>query len=106
MRDELLEDAGRDPADALRLAAIVAEGELVEVGLQMLGAHPAGVRADQPALQQRDRPVAALDGVVLAPLLLGLDFPIVRPLLQALVVVAGMPVRHDVGVLCDLGILV
>ena len=52
MRDELLEDAGRDPPDSLGLVAVVAERELVEIGLQMLGANRAGVRAEQPALQQ------------------------------------------------------
>ena len=50
--DELLEDAGGDAAHALGVAAIVAERELVEVGLQVLVAHAAGVRADQPAFQQ------------------------------------------------------
>jgi hypothetical protein len=57
----------------------VTEGELVEVGLQVLVAHRAGMRADEPALQQqRDRPVAAPDRIVLVPLRLGLDDSIVR----------------------------
>jgi hypothetical protein len=51
------------------LAAIVPEGELVEIGLQVLGPHGAGMGAEQPAPQKRRRPVAALQGVALAPLL-------------------------------------
>jgi hypothetical protein len=47
--------------------------------------------AEQPALQERDRPVAALYRVVLAPLGLGLDDCLVRSLAQAVVVVAGVP---------------
>ena len=35
-RDELLDDAGSDASDAGGLAPVVAEGELVEVSLQML----------------------------------------------------------------------
>src|SRR5215468_809458 len=58
--------------------------------------------AEQPALQERDRPVAALYRVVLAPLGLGLDHCLVRSLAQAVVVVAGVPVGHDAGVVCDL----
>ena len=104
MRDELLDDAGRDPPHALGLAAVVAERELVEIGLQMLGADRARVRAEQPALQQRDRPVAGLNGVVVAPLRLGLYDRVVRPLVQALLVVAGVAVRHDAGVGRDLSV--
>ena len=100
--DELLDDARRDPADAFGLAAVVAERELVEVGLQVLVAHRAGVRAEQPAFEQRDRPVAALHGVVLAPLGLGLHDGVVRPLLQTLLIVAGVSVCHDVRVGGDL----
>jgi hypothetical protein len=74
----------------------VTEGELVEIGLQVLVAHRAGMRADEPALQQRDRPVAALNRIVLAPLCLGLDDSIVAPLADALGVIAGVPVRDDV----------
>ncbi len=43
-----------------------AESELVEVGLQVLWLHRAGMRAEQPALQERRRPVTALQGVDLA----------------------------------------
>jgi hypothetical protein len=32
---------GHDPADAVSLAAIVMEGEPIEMGLQVLGAHGA-----------------------------------------------------------------
>ena len=52
---------------------------IVEVGLQVLVARGAGMRAEQPALQQRDRPVATLDRVSLAPLSLGLDDRLMRP---------------------------
>lgn len=41
--DKTFDDARRDPADALGLAAVVAEGELVEVGLQVLVAHRASL---------------------------------------------------------------
>jgi hypothetical protein len=45
-RDELFDDAGSDPSDADGLAPVVAEGELVEIGLQVLLAHRARVRAE------------------------------------------------------------
>ena len=51
-RDKLLDGAGRDAADAVGLAAVEAESELVEVGLQVLWLHRAGMRAEQPALQE------------------------------------------------------
>ena len=56
------------------------------------------VRADQPALQQRDRPVAGLHGVGLALLGFGLHNRLVRALAEARLVVAGMPVGRDGGV--------
>jgi hypothetical protein len=96
-RDELLDDTGGDTADAVGFAAVVAEGELVEIGLQMLVAHRSPVRSEQPAPQGRDRPVAALQRVPLAPLRLGLHVHVVRPLVEALAVIAGEAVRHDVG---------
>jgi hypothetical protein len=65
---ELFDDARRDPADAVGPAQVVSEGVLVEVGLEVLGADCTSVGAQKPALEQRDRPVATLDGVVLAPL--------------------------------------
>jgi hypothetical protein len=68
VRHEVLDHAGRDPPHAVGLAPVVTEGELVEAGLQVLVAHRAGMRADEPALQQRDRPVAALDRIVRAAL--------------------------------------
>ena len=46
--DELLDGAGRDAADAVGLAPVEAEGELVEVGLQVFGLDRAGMRAEQP----------------------------------------------------------
>jgi hypothetical protein len=42
--------------------------------------------------------VAGLDGIILAPLHLGLYFPLMRSLVQARLVVAGMPVGDDAGV--------
>ena len=50
--NQLLDGAGRDAADAVGLAAIEAEGELVEIGLQVLWLYRAGMRAEQPALQE------------------------------------------------------
>ena len=92
VRDELLDDAGCDPPHTVGLAAIVTERELVEIGLQVLGADRARVRAEEPALQQRDRPVARLDSVVLAPLCLGLRDCFVGPLVQTRLVVSRVPV--------------
>ena len=54
---QLLDGAGGDAADALRGAPIVPEHVLVEIGLQVLGADRARMRAEQPAFQQRDGPV-------------------------------------------------
>ena len=44
--DELFNGAGRDPADAVGLAAVEAESKLVEVGLQVLGLDRAGMCAE------------------------------------------------------------
>ena len=71
--------------EAMR-APVVAEGELVEIGLQVLVADRARMRAEQPALQERDRPAAALQGALLTPLHLGLHDHVVRPLAEALAV--------------------
>lgn len=51
-RDELLDGAGRDAPDAIGLAAVEAESELGEVGLQVLCLDRAGMRTEQPALQE------------------------------------------------------
>src|SRR5205085_7334568 len=50
--DKLLDCAGGDAADAVGLAPVEAESELVEVGLQVLWLHRTGMRAEQPALQE------------------------------------------------------
>ena len=50
--DELLDGAGRDARDAIGLAAVEAESELVKVGLQVLCLDRAGMRTEQPALQE------------------------------------------------------
>src|ERR1700674_4468931 len=50
--DKLLDGAGSDAADAVGPAPVEAESELVEVGLQVLWLHRAGMRAEQPALQE------------------------------------------------------
>jgi AcrB/AcrD/AcrF family protein len=55
VRHEFLDHTGCDPPNAVGLAPVVTEGKLVKVGLQMLFAYRAGVRADEPALQQPDR---------------------------------------------------
>ena len=94
----MLDDASSDTHRPFGLAAVVAKDELIEIGLQVLVAHGAGVRPEEPALQERDRPVAALDRIALAPLDLGLHGHLVRPFAQALVAVAGVSVGHDVGV--------
>ena len=52
VHDKLLDDAGGDAADPVCLATVVAECKLVEVGLQVLIAHRARMRAEQPSLQQ------------------------------------------------------
>ena len=94
----MFDDAGGDPSDACGLASIVAEGELVEIGLQVLLAHRARVRAEQPALQERNRPVAGLQGVVVPPLRLGLHDHVMRPRAEAALVVARKPVGDDMRV--------
>src|SRR5262249_33523903 len=94
-RDELFDDAGGDPSDAGGFAWIVAKDELVEIGLQVLFAPRARVRAEQPALQERDRQVAGLRGVVLPPLRLGLHDHVMRPRAEAALVVARNPVGDD-----------
>ena len=67
MGNETGNNAGGNAADTFGFATIVTECELVEIGLQMFVAHGAGVSAQKPALQVRDRPVAALQGIFLAP---------------------------------------
>lgn len=71
------------------------EDELIEVHLQVLWPNRARMRANQPALQQRDRPVASLHGVGLALRGFGLDDSIVCTLAEARLVVAGVPVGRD-----------
>jgi hypothetical protein len=61
---ELLNDKCGDPAHAVGLAAVMGEGVLVEMGLQVLGVDRAGVCAQEPPLQERDRPVAVLCGAL------------------------------------------
>lgn len=70
--DEAFDHARGDPAAPVGLAAVVTEGELFEVGLQVLVADRAGVRAQQLALQQGCGPVAGLNGIANAALGLGL----------------------------------
>src|SRR5215813_6656460 len=62
----------------------------------------AGMCAQEPALQRRDRPVASLQCVLLAPLGLALHSWLVRSLAKAPFVVAGEPVGRDLGVGGDL----
>jgi hypothetical protein len=50
--DQLLDGAGSEATDAVGLAPVEAESELVKVGLQVLWLHRTGVRAEQPALQE------------------------------------------------------
>ena len=101
---QVLQNAGGNPADTLGFAAIVAEREFIEVGLQVLLAHGAVMRAQEPALQVRDCPMAILQGVILPLLLARLHRLLVRPLAQAAGVVAGEAVSHNPGLLCHLGL--
>jgi hypothetical protein len=48
--------------------------------------------------------VAALQGVVRAPLLFGLDDGLVRPLAETFAVLGGAPVGHDLAVQRDLAV--
>jgi hypothetical protein len=61
--DEVADCAGRDAADAIRTAAIAAERELVEIGLQVARLDGTGVRAKQPALVLRHRSVDRLQAI-------------------------------------------
>jgi hypothetical protein len=63
-RDQLHDSASGDAADADGLAAIVAEGELVEIGLQIFRLDRARMRAEQPARRARpaDPPGPAVSG--------------------------------------------
>ena len=62
------------------------------------------MRAEQPALQGRDSPVRALQGIGFGPVGLGLDDSVVRPISEALFAVAGVTVRGDGSSRRDLGI--
>jgi hypothetical protein len=61
--DEVADCAGRDAADAIRTAAIAAERELVEIGLQVARLDGTGVRAKQRALVLRHRSVDRLQAI-------------------------------------------
>ena len=52
LRDKALDGAGGDTGDAVGFAAIVSEDKLIEIGLQVFGLDGAGIRAEQPALEQ------------------------------------------------------
>jgi hypothetical protein len=95
MGDEPLDDARRNPLDAVGLAPVVAESDLVEVGLQVLGNDRARMRAQKPALQEQDCPVADLQRIALAPLRLRLDDPLAGRSPSAVAVVAARPIGHD-----------
>lgn len=64
--DGALDEAGGDAREAIGIAPVSAERELVEVVPQVFRLHRPRMRADQSALQQRDRPLAGLHGVSLA----------------------------------------
>jgi len=95
--DKLLDSAGRDAADAVGLATVEAEGEVVEVGLQVFRLDRAGMRAEQPARQQRHRPVHALQAVALLPLGRRVPAHLVWPVAEAPGIVARKPVGRDTG---------
>lgn len=69
-------------AHAAGSAPVVAEGMLIEIGLQMRGQMRgpirATVRSKVPAFQERDGPVASLHGVGHAQLGLGLHLPLTQ----------------------------
>lgn len=67
-RPDRCDDAGRDARYAVCPAPVVAAVEFVEIGLQVPAPDRAGVGPEQPALELRDRPVAALHGIIFAPL--------------------------------------
>ena len=54
--------------------------------------------AEQPALQQRDRPVTGLRGVGLALLGFGLSYGLVWARAKACLVLADMTIRGDGGI--------
>jgi hypothetical protein len=84
--DVLPDDSRDNPTNADGLAAVMTEGEFIEIGLQVLGANRSGVRAERPALQKQCRPVATLQDVALAPLLVCLHHCRLAPLVQAALV--------------------
>ena len=60
--DGLLEESVEEEAAVTRAAAVEAEGELVEVVVELLRADGALVGAEQPAFQKRGDPVHARVG--------------------------------------------
>ena len=99
---EALDEASGDAADAVGLSSVVAEGELVEIGLQMLRRHRPRMRAQEPALRERRHPVTALHCIVFAPLLLGLHMCQMRAPAEALPAVARVSVSDNARFSCDL----
>src|SRR5262245_11160477 len=61
--------------------------------MQVLLAHSARMRAEQPAIPERYRPVTGLQVGVFAPLLLGPHDHVERSLVEAALVVARQPIR-------------
>jgi hypothetical protein len=49
--DVLPDDSRDNPTNADGLAAVMTEGEFIEMGQQVLGANRSGVRAERPALR-------------------------------------------------------
>ena len=93
----MLDDASSEATDIIRFAPVMAEGELVEIELQVHAVHRAALGAKQPASQVRDHRLADLQCVVFAPLGFRLHDNILKPLAETRHVVAGVTVHYDLG---------
>ncbi len=95
--DEILERPGDEPADAVGLAPVVAEGEFVEIGLRVLIGDCPMVRAQPPALEVGNRPVTLLLGILERFVGLRLHGHGVRSILERAAVVAGQTIARHCG---------
>ena len=84
-------------ADALRLAPVMTEGVLVEIRLQVLFRGCAAMRAQQPTLRGRCRPVAELEMIVFFFLSLCLNLRVVCALGKRALIISGMAVGFKGG---------
>ena len=98
LRGIACDDAGSDARNAEGVAEIMAKVELVEGLIEVFRPDCARMRAEQPALQQRDRPVTGLRGVGLALLGFRLKDGLVCARAKACLVFADMTIRGDGGI--------